>query len=184
MCPGFSTDLTNIDDVRKTAVIDAELNRLNIDIAGLQETRLAEEGSLRENNYTFFWKGRGQAEKRQHGVGFAVKNSLLGMIEIPAGGNERLLSLRLATSCGFATIITAYAPTLDSSDDVKDSFYEELDSVIKAVPKSDYIYMLGDFNARVGKDSSSWPVSIGKYNIGRMNENGQRLLEHCTSNDL
>ena len=54
MCPGFSTDLTNIDDVRKTAVIDAELDRLNIDIAGLQETRLAEEGSLRENNYTFF----------------------------------------------------------------------------------------------------------------------------------
>ena len=87
MCPGFSTDLTNIDDVRKTAVIDAELNRLNIDIAGLQETRLAEEGSLRENNYTFFWKGRGQAENRQHGVGFAVKNSLLGMIDIPAGGN-------------------------------------------------------------------------------------------------
>ena len=115
MCPGFP-DLINIDDVRKTAVIDAELNRLNIDIAGLQETRLAEEGSLRENNYTFFWKGRGQAEKRQHGVGFAVKNSLLGMIEIPAGGNERLLSLRLATSCGFATIITAYAPTLDSSE--------------------------------------------------------------------
>lgn len=57
MCPGFSTDLTNIDDVRKTAVIDAELTRLNIDIAGLQETRLAEEGSLRENNYTFFLEG-------------------------------------------------------------------------------------------------------------------------------
>ena len=83
-----------------------------------------------------------------------MKNSLLGMIEIPAGGTERILSLRMATSCGFATIITAYAPTLTSSDDAKDLFYEELDSVIKGVPKSDYIYMLGDFNARVGKNSS------------------------------
>ena len=63
MCPGFSTDLTNIDDVRKTAVIDAELNRLNIDIAGLQETRLAEEGSLRENNYTFFGREEGRQKK-------------------------------------------------------------------------------------------------------------------------
>ena len=60
-------------------------------------------------------------------MGFAVKNSLLGMIKIPTGGNERLLSLRLATFCGFATIITAYAPTLTSPDDMKDLFYEELD---------------------------------------------------------
>ena len=44
--------------------------------------------------------------------------------------------------------------------------------------------MLGGFNVRVGKDSSSWPLCLGKYNIGRMNENGQRLLEHCTRNDL
>jgi hypothetical protein len=42
MCPGHSTDLNEINDVRKTAVIDAELNSLNIDITGLQETHLLE----------------------------------------------------------------------------------------------------------------------------------------------
>ena len=55
MCPGLSEDLPKINDSRKTAVIDRELLRLNIDIAALQETRLAGSGSLREQNYTFFW---------------------------------------------------------------------------------------------------------------------------------
>ena len=40
MCPGLSDDLQKIDDSRKTAIIDRELLRLDIDIAGLQETRL------------------------------------------------------------------------------------------------------------------------------------------------
>ena len=54
MCPGLSDDLQKIDDARKTAVIDRELKRLNIDIAGLQETRLPGDGSLKERDYTFF----------------------------------------------------------------------------------------------------------------------------------
>ena len=39
--------------------------------------------------------------------------------------------------------------------------------------------MLGDFNARIGADQSSWPVCLGQFGIGKMNENGQRLLEVC-----
>ena len=77
MCPGLSEDLEQIDDTRKTAVIDLELARLNIDIAALQETRLLSSGSLQEKNYTFFWQGKPETEHRLHRVGFAVKNSLL-----------------------------------------------------------------------------------------------------------
>ncbi|KAI8776463.1 Craniofacial development protein 2, partial [Biomphalaria glabrata] len=74
MCPGLNDDLRQIDDARKTAVINNELKRLHIDIAALQETRLAENGMLRETDYTFFWKGKAQDETRIHVVGFAVKN--------------------------------------------------------------------------------------------------------------
>ena len=58
-----------------------ELDRLNTDIACLQETRLADIGSLKEQRHTFFWQGKSPEEKREHGVGFAVKNTLLTMIE-------------------------------------------------------------------------------------------------------
>jgi len=55
MMTGLSEDLQDISDTRKTAVINKELGRLNIDIASLQETRLANSGTLREEDYTFFW---------------------------------------------------------------------------------------------------------------------------------
>ena len=50
-----SLDLQQIDAALKTAIIDAELHLLDIDIAALQETRLADNGSLIEKHYTFFW---------------------------------------------------------------------------------------------------------------------------------
>ena len=50
MRPGLSNDLQQINDSRKTAIIDSELDRLNIDIATVQETRLAENGSLKSND--------------------------------------------------------------------------------------------------------------------------------------
>ena len=74
-------DLKNISDVRKTAVINDELLRLKIDIAALQETRLADSGRLKEKDYTFFWKGKSTEHRREHGVGFAVRNTLLKMVE-------------------------------------------------------------------------------------------------------
>ena len=184
MTPGISADLREISDVRKTLVINNELKRLQVDIATLQETRLAESGSLRESDYTFFWHGKSSEEVREHGVGFAVRNSLLGMIEPIADGTERLLSLRLNTSDGPANLISVYAPTLTSDQELKDKFYSDLENLILGIPKQEHLILLGDFNARVGNDNDSWPTCLGRHGIGKMNENGQRLLELCTFHDL
>ena len=184
MCPGLTADLQQINDARKTAVIDRELSRLNVDIACLQETRLADSGTIREAGYTFFWQGRSLDEPRQHGVGFAVKNSLIPFIEPPSAGTERILVLRLSTFTGPANIISAYAPTLSSSSEDKDQFYEALDEVISRIPSTEGLYLLGDFNARVGADHEAWPTCLGTHGRGKMNENGQRLLEMCCSRGL
>lgn len=57
MCTGLTDELVNNFDASETSMIDTELNKLNIDIAALQETHLAMDGSLREKYYTFFWQG-------------------------------------------------------------------------------------------------------------------------------
>ena len=80
MCTGLSEDLETLSDARKTAIIDRELLRLNMDIVALQETRLPSTGSLKEANYTFFWQGLEPTERRIYGVGFAVRNSLLSIL--------------------------------------------------------------------------------------------------------
>ena len=184
MTPGFSQNLQDIDDARKTAVIDKELHRLNMDIVGLQETRLADSGSVREEHFTFFWHGKPAGEPREHGVGFAVRNSLMSSIVQPSEGTERILALKLNTPAGLANLISAYAPTLTSQDDAKDKFYDELGTTLSHCPPKEFLYILGDFNARVGADHQSWPTCLGMFGIGKMNSNGQRLLELCCHHNL
>lgn len=184
MCPGLSDDLQQVDDARKTAIIDRELAKRNIDIAALQETRLASSGSLKEKDYTLFWQGLESDERRLYGVGFAVRNSLLLSVEPPSQGTERILSLRLTTSSGPTHIFSIYAPTLCSTAEAKDAFYEELETRIREIPAKENFFLLGDFNARVGAAHSSWPRCIGHFGVGKLNENRQRLLELCSFHDL
>ena len=77
---------------RKTAVIDRELTRLNIDIAALQKTRLADNGSIREADYTMYWQRNPRDQPRQNGVGFAVKNTLISSTKPPTAGTDRSTS--------------------------------------------------------------------------------------------
>ena len=83
-----------------------------------------------------------------------------------------------------ATLISADAPTMTNPEEVKDQFYEQLDALIAAVPKSEKLIILGDFNARVGTDRHTWPGVIGQQGTGRCNRNGLLLLQTCTAHEL
>ena len=54
-----------------------------------------------------------------------------------------------------ASFISAYAPTMAYSDQAKEESYEQLDHAIQSVPHSDKLFLLGDFNARVGSDHTT-----------------------------
>ena len=173
MLTGLSKDIRDIDGARKTAVISRELVRLKVDIAALQETRIAGCGSLTEKEYTFFWQGRDEDEPRVRGVGFAVSNKLVQMVEPGSTKSERIMHIKLNTDLGLTNLFSVYAPTLTSSTDA-----------IKHIPNNEVLIPLGDFNARVGNDQGSWPDCLGHFGVGKCNENGQRLLELCTYHHL
>ncbi|KAJ4926044.1 hypothetical protein JOQ06_008228 [Pogonophryne albipinna] len=173
---------------RRTAIISRELGKFQIDIAALSETRLADEGQLKEEKggYTFFWKGKPANEPRIHGVGFAIKNCLINHLhELPVGINERLMTIRLMlASSQMATVISAYAPTLDAQDEVKEAFYADLDKTLSEVPKEDKLILLGDFNARVGRNHHLWRGTLGREGVGNTNSNGILLLTKCSEHNL
>ena len=83
-----------------------------------------------------------------------------------------------------ATIISCYAPTLPAPQEEKDQFYEQLSSAITAVPHKHKLFVLGDFNARVGRDQSLWPKVIGRHGVGKENANGSSLLQLCSMQKL
>ncbi|GFR69803.1 craniofacial development protein 2 [Elysia marginata] len=176
MWPGISDDLQLVNDAKKTAIIDRELAKWNIDIAALQETRLAESGSLKEKEYTFFWQGLGPDEHCIHGVG------ILSSVQPPLQGTERIISLLHNTSCSSTHVFSAHAPTLSSSAEVKDVFYEELEVKIRGILGNENLILLGDLNARVGAHHRSSPNCMGHFGVGKLNENGQQLLKHCSFN--
>ncbi|KAL7879699.1 hypothetical protein SRHO_G00019530 [Serrasalmus rhombeus] len=168
-------DPQNISDARKTAVIKNELQRLKVHIVILQETHLAESGTLKEKDYTFT-QGKSAEDHREHRVGFAVRNTLLKMVEPHDKGSEHLLTLRLHTSEGPVTLISAYAPTLTSTPEAKDEFYTNLNDVIKNFHRSEHLVLLGNLNARVGGDHDSWvPLELAR---------STRMVSACWSSAL
>ena len=74
-----------------------------------------------------------------------------------------------------AIIVSAYAPTMTNPDEVED-FYDDLDSMISAAPRTDKLILLGDFNARVGTDYQTREGVIGSEGVGKCNSNGLLLL--------
>ena len=174
--------------MRRTALVAKELGRYNIDIAALSETRFAEEGQLREvgSGYTFFWSGRSTEERRESGVGFAIKNYLVSKLSsLPKGTNDRLISLRIPlTKDRHAVLVSAYAPTMTNPDEIKEKFYEDLDNLLKTIPSQDKLFVLGDFNARVGTDFQTWKGIIGRNGVGKCNSNGLLLLKMCAEHQL
>ena len=177
---------TGLGARRRTALIACVLARYNIDIAALSETRHPDEGSLvvMGTGYTFFWSGQPKDAHRIHCVGFAVRTALLQSTqESPIAIDERLMTLRLPLAKNrFATFVSVYSPTLDSSDDVKDRIYDTLYSTLRRILHDDKIILLGDFNARVGRYHDIWHGVIGHHGVGNMNSSGLRLLSHSALN--
>ena len=98
---------------RRTALVGRELDRYKVEIAALSETRLAEEGLLKEvgARYTFFWSGRKKEERREAGVGFAIKPHLVSKLSgLPQGIKDRLMTLRLPSASSRIQGCNSYSP--------------------------------------------------------------------------
>ena len=54
-------------------------------------------------------------------------------------------------------------------------FYEDLQDLLELTPKKDVLFIIADWNAKVG--SQETPGVTGKFGLGMRNEAGQRLIE-------
>ena len=65
---------------------------------------------------------------------------------------------------------------------LKEWFYEDLQDLLELTPKKDVLFIIGDWNAKVG--SQETPGVIGKFCLGMRNEAGQRIIEFCQKKAL
>ena len=74
----------------------------------------------------------------------------------------------------------AYAPTSNTEEAEVERFYEDLQDLLELTPKKDVLFIIGDWNTKVG--SQEKPGVTGKFGLGVENEAGQRLIEFCQEN--
>src|SRR5574337_819186 len=80
------------------------------------------------------------------------------------------------------TVIQVYAPTSNAEEAEAERFYEDLQDLLELTPKKDVLFIIRDWNAKVG--SQETPRVTGKFGLRIQNEAGQRLIEFCQENAL
>ena len=96
--------------------------------------------------------------------------------------NDRVIFVRFQGKPFNITVIQVYAPTSNTEEAKAEQFYEELQDLLELTLKKDVLFIIGDWNAKVGTQET--PGVTGKFCLGIWNEAGQRLIEFCQENAL
>ena len=98
--------------------------------------------------------------------------------------SDRLCKLKLRGKFRNITLTSTYAPTEDSPDAIKDEFYDQLSQEGEKARKYDILILLGDFNAKIGRENFIATVA-GKYTVHEVtSENGKRLPQLAARNNM
>ena len=79
-------------------------------------------------------------------------------------------------------VIQVYAPTSNTEEAEVECLYEDLQDLLELIPPKDVLFIIGDWNAKVG--SQETPGVTGKFGFGVQNEAGERLTEFLQENAL
>jgi exonuclease III len=162
--------------------ISGELAKYKLDLVGVQEVRWDKGGTEPAGDYTFFY-GNGSADHRL-GTGFFVHKRIISAVKWVEFVRDRMSYITLRGCWCDIIVLNVHAPTEDKCDDTKDSFNEELEGVFDQFPKYHMKILLGDFNAKVGREDIFKPTIKNEIFHETINDNGVRVVNFAASKNL
>ena len=96
--------------------------------------------------------------------------------------NDRTISVHLEGKPFNIMVFQAYVPTSNAEEAEAEELCEDLQDLLELTPKKDVLFIIGDWNAKVGNQET--PGVTGKFGLGIWYEAGQRLIEFCQENAL
>lgn len=158
-----------------------QLGRYRIDIAAVQETRYTGHGERLDPDYKLYYSSHSNG---YGGTGFYVSSKIQGSVIDFKPVSERLCTLRIRGRIFNISLICAYAPTEDATPEKKEDFYGQLEGLYDSVPKGDVKIVLGDLNAKIGREANYFPT-IGRFSLHQeTNDNGTRAIHFAAANRL
>ncbi|KAB0379934.1 hypothetical protein FD755_007718 [Muntiacus reevesi] len=164
----------------KLEVVRQEMARVNVDILGIRELRWTGMGEFNSDDHYIYYCG--QESLRRNGVAIIVNNRVQNAVLGCNLKNDRMISVRFQGKPFHITVIQVYAPTSNAEEAEIQRFYEDLQDLLELTPKKYVLFIIGDWNAKVGTQET--PGVTGKFGLGVQNEAGQRLIEFCQENTL
>lgn len=162
-----------------------ELEGFKWDIIGLAETKREGDGLIElENGSWLFNRGKTEDNRDAKGVGFLIHPKFKDHIMEVKSYSNRVVALNIQlTGKEQMCVIQVYAPTSDYEDSDVEEFYETINKAIKD-NKGKYTVLMGDFNAKLGKQETGEEHILGKFGIGQRNRRGDRLIEFALEQNL
>ena len=94
--------------------------------------------------------------------------------------SDRISTIRLQCKPVNMTVLQVYAPTSTAEEGYMEEFYEKVQHVVDEITRGDVLYVIGDWNAKVGQDETNGTTGI--FGLGERNERGDQLVEFCSRN--
>ena len=164
----------------KLEVVKQEMARVNVYIPGISELKWTGMGEFNSDDHYIYYCGL--ESLRRNGVAIMVNKRVRNAVLGCNLKNDRMISVPFQGKPLNITVIQHQAPTSNAEEAEGERFYEDLEGLLELTPKKDVLFIIGDWNAKVG--SQETPGVTGRFGLGVQNEAGQRLIEFCQENAL
>ena len=138
----------------KLEVVKQEMARVNVDILGSGKLKWTGMGEFNSDDHYIYYYG--QQSLRRNGVAIIVNKRVLNAVFGCNLKNDRMISVHFQGKPFSITVIQVYALTNNAGKAEVECFYEDLQDLQELTPKKDVLFIIGDWNAKVGSQENTW----------------------------
>ena len=146
----------------KLEVLKQEMARVNVDISGISELKWTGMGEFNSDDHYIYHCG--QESLRRNGIAIIVNKTVLNAVLGCNLKNDRMISVRFQGKSFTIMVIQVYALTSNAEEAEVERFYEDLQDLLELTPKEDVIFIIGDWNAKLGHQET-WSNKYSKANL-------------------
>ena len=136
----------------KLEVVKQEMPRVNVHILGISELKWTGMGEFNSDVLYFYYCG--QESLRRNGVAIMVNKKVQNAVLGCNLKNDRMISVRFQGKSFNIMVIQVFAPTSNAEEAEVEQFYEDLQDLLELTPKKDVLFIIGEWNAKVGSQET------------------------------